>query len=85
MKEFDLKKVSDQHESEHFETQLLVKFQPNRTTESKVMPSRSPCISHGRKSFMALAKDKVIFDLVVGTQLSIHRVLRAPTSQSEGS
>ena len=34
---------SNRHGSDIFETQLPIKFQPNPTTESKVMPSGSPC------------------------------------------
>ena len=36
--------VSNRHGSDIFETQLPIKFQPNPTTESKVMLSGSPCI-----------------------------------------
>lgn len=34
---------------------------------------------------MDIAKEKALFDCATGTQLTIHRVLRASDPQSEGS
>ena len=49
---------SDRHGSDIFETQLPIKFQPNPTTESKVMHSGSPCtIEHS-------AKDSIISQII---------------------
>ena len=39
----------------------------------------------GRKAYLELAQDKALFDLVVGMQLSIQWVLRAPVTRSEGA
>lgn len=38
-----------------------------------------------RKYYLALARDRALFDLPAGTQLSIQWVLRASKTQSEGA
>lgn len=39
----------------------------------------------GRRSHLDMAKENALFDCVVGTQLTIHRVLRASDPQREVS